>query len=177
MKFIKTPLQDVLQIELEKIEDNRGFFARSFCVNEFKDMNLCINFLQANISYNKEAGTLRGMHYQISPYDEVKLVNCINGSIFDVAVDLRKDSSTYLNWFGCDLTETNHKALYSPSGFAHGYQTLEPNTSVSYMVSNIYSPSHERGIRYDDPRVNIKWPLPITDMSAKDRDRNALDTD
>jgi dTDP-4-dehydrorhamnose 3,5-epimerase len=173
MNFTESTIKGLFEIDLERIEDNRGFFARSFCANEFKEMSLCDTFVQSNVSFNKEAGTLRGMHYQTSPFDEVKLVSCKQGSIFDVAVDLREGSPTYLHWYGCELNETNCKSLYIPSGCAHGYQTLKPNSSVSYMVSNFYSPSHERGIRFDDPLVNIIWPLPISGLSNKDRDREA----
>tara|TARA_B110000008_G_scaffold20718_1_gene19106 strand:- start:187 stop:735 length:549 start_codon:yes stop_codon:yes gene_type:complete len=174
MNFTESPIKGVFEIDIEKIEDDRGFFARSFCATEFKNMNLCDTFVQSNLSFNKEVGVLRGMHYQASPFDEVKLVSCKQGSIFDVVVDLREDSPTYLNWFGCELNDTNYKSLYVPSGCAHGYQTLQPNCSVAYMVSNFYSPSHERGVRYDDPLFNISWPLPISDISEKDRDRKFL---
>lgn len=174
MNFIQSPLEGLLEIEIERIEDDRGFFARSFCADEFKSMNLCHSFIQTNLSFNNKIGVLRGMHYQAEPFDEVKLVRCTQGAIFDVAIDLRENSPTYLNWFGCELNDINHKALYIPSGFAHGYQTLKPDSIVSYMVSNSYSPSHERGIRYDDPLININWPLPISDISIKDRARDFL---
>lgn len=174
MNFIESPIKGVFEIDIQRIEDDRGFFARSFCATEFKKMNLCDSFVQSNISFNKKAGILRGMHYQIPPFDEVKLITCRQGSIFDVVVDLREGSTTYLSWFGCELNETNHKSLYVPSGCAHGYQTLQPNSKVAYMVSNFYSPSHERGVRYDDPAFNIDWPLPISDISEKDRDRKFL---
>lgn len=170
MKFIKTPLEGLFEVELEKIEDQRGFFSRKFCRSEFGDLNLCTEFVQSNISFNKEKGVLRGMHYQSSPYQEVKYVSCISGSIFDVAIDMREDSSSYLSWYGCELNADNFKSLYIPEGFAHGYQTLESNSCIFYMVSNFYSKESERGVRYDDPSVNIDWPLQISTMSDKDKD-------
>ena len=174
MKFIETAIQGLFEIEVERLEDERGFFARAFCKKEFAAMNLCQVFVQSNISFNKNKGVIRGMHFQAHPFDEVKLVTCIQGSIFDVAIDMREDSPTYLKWHGCDLDGKNNKSLYVPAGFAHGYQTLETNTAVSYMVSNYYSPSHERGVRYDDPLVNINWPLPTSVMSERDRERKFL---
>ncbi len=169
MIFTKTKLKDAYIIEIEKWEDKRGFFARSWCQREFDAHGLISHLVQANISFNKKKGTLRGMHYQIAPYGETKLVRCIRGAIYDVIIDLRPDSPNCKQWIGVELTADNRKMLYVPENFAHGFITLEDNTEVFYQVSQFYSPEHERGVRYNDPAFGIKWPLDIEVISDKDK--------
>lgn len=169
MIFVETKLKDAHIIEIEKLEDTRGFFARSWCRNEFDEHGLVSTVVQANISWNKKRGTLRGMHYQVPPYEEVKLVRCSRGSIYDVIIDLRKDSPTYKQWLGVELTADDYKLLYVPGGFAHGFQTLEDDTETVYQVSQFYTPGAEAGLRWDDPTFNINWPLEVRVISDKDR--------
>lgn len=169
MKFTETKLKGAFIIDIEKLEDERGFFARSWCVNEMKEHDINVNILQTNISYNKTKGTLRGMHYQIEPYQEAKLVRCSRGSIFDVIIDLRKDSSTFKQWIGVELSAENYKMLYIPEDFAHGFITIEDNTEVSYLMSEIFVPGAGATIRWNDPLFNIKWPLDPVIMSEKDK--------
>ena len=169
MKFIETKLKGAYVIELEPIRDDRGFFARSFCQKEFEKMSLNAKLAQGNTSFNHRKGTLRGMHFQLPPKAEVKLVRCIRGSIFDVIVDLRENSPTYCQWIGAELTADNRNMLYVPEGFAHGYQALEDDTEVTYQVSEFYSPEHERGMRWDDPAFGIAWPLANPILSPKDQ--------
>lgn len=159
MIFKETRLKGAFIVEPEKIEDNRGFFARAWCKREFETNGLNPNLLQSNISFNKAKRTLRGMHYQVAPREEVKLVRCTKGAIFDVIIDLRTDSPTYLKWIGVELTSYNHWMLYVPENFAHGYLTLTDDSEVFYHVSQFYSPDHERGIRWDDPVLAIDWPI------------------
>lgn len=168
MIFNSTPLPDVFLVSLEPRTDTRGSFARVFCADEFQKHGLETQFIQANISKNTNVGTVRGMHFQHEPHAEVKLVRCITGAIYDVVVDVRKDSATYLKWFGAELSEDNGLMMYVPKGFAHGYQVLTEGASVHYMVSAFYAPSAEGGLRHNDPVIGIQWPLPITDVSAKD---------
>jgi dTDP-4-dehydrorhamnose 3,5-epimerase len=158
MKFTETPLKGAFIVDLEHIEDNRGFFARAFCRDEFIKRGLEPNIAQCNMSYNGRSGTLRGMHYQVAPHQEVKFVRCVFGRIFDVIVDLREESPTYAKWFGEELSSDNYKALYIPGGFAHGYLTLEDNSVVHYQVSEFYHPESERGLFYADTKIGIKWP-------------------
>ncbi|MEF3273702.1 MAG: dTDP-4-dehydrorhamnose 3,5-epimerase [Chloroflexus sp.] len=169
MRFIPTELKDAYIIELEPREDNRGFFARVWAKDEFAEHGLVDRVVQMNLSYNRVAGTLRGMHFQHAPYAETKLVRCIRGAIYDVIIDLRPESPTYKRWIGVKLTAANRLALYVPEGFAHGFQTLEDETEVFYQVSQYYTPSAEGGVRFDDPAFGIEWPLPVTEMSEKDR--------
>ena len=159
MNFIETEIKDLFVVELNKIGDERGFFARTWCEKEFANKNLTSRMLQANTSYSKDKGTLRGLHYQVSPHEEAKLMRCIKGAIFDVAVDLRPESKTYKKWFGIELTESNRKMLFIPEGFAHGYQTLVENTEAFYMSSAFYAPEAERGLRWNDPAIGINWPI------------------
>ncbi len=168
MIFTKTNLQGAYIIDIEKKEDNRGFFARTFCANEFADNNLESKFVQANTSFNYKKGTLRGMHYQKSPYEEDKLVRCTRGSIFDAIIDLRKDSPTYKKWFGIELSAENRKSLFVPKGFAHGYMTLEDNSEVTYLVTQFYTPDADSGIKFNDPAFNIEWPITPVLVSEKD---------
>jgi dTDP-4-dehydrorhamnose 3,5-epimerase len=175
MIFNKTPLQDAYTIELERRGDDRGFFARMFCEKEFGAHSLETRFVQANNSLTANAGTLRGMHYQLAPSAEVKLVRCIKGSLYDVILDLREDSPTFGQHFGAELSAGNRRMLYAPRGFAHGFVTLEPDTEAVYLVSDFYSPEAERGVRFDDPRFSIVWPVSPAEMSEKDRNWPSFD--
>jgi dTDP-4-dehydrorhamnose 3,5-epimerase len=167
--FNEIPLQGALLIGLERRQDERGHFARAFCAKEFADHGLETVFIQANLSMNAKVGIVRGMHFQRPPHEEVKLVRCIVGAIYDVIVDLREESPTYLQWFGAELSQENGLMMYVPRGFAHGYQSLTDGATAHYMVSAPYSPSSEGGLRHDDPAIGIKWPGPVLDMSPKDR--------
>jgi len=169
MIFAETPLLGAYVIEIEKHEDDRGFFARSWCVREFAAKGLDHRLVQCNVSFNKLKGSLRGLHYQIPPHAEVKLVRCTKGSLFDVIVDLRKDSATFLKWFAIELTDTNHRMLYIPKLFAHGFQTLEDDTEIFYQMSEFYEPAAARGLRWNDPRLDINWPAAGRTMSQKDQ--------
>jgi dTDP-4-dehydrorhamnose 3,5-epimerase len=168
MKFTELPLPGAFLIDLEKREDERGFFARTFCLNEFKQHQLDANVVQINNSLSADKGTLRGMHYQLAPKAETKIVRCIKGSLFDVIVDLRKESPTFLKWFGAELSAENRRMMYVPKGFAHGFVTLEAHTEVFYLVSEFYAPDMERGIRYNDPAIGIEWPVQPQVVSEKD---------
>ncbi len=168
MKFIPTPLTGAFVIELEERGDERGFFARAFCIKEFESNGLNQSIVQINNSLSKDTGTLRGMHYQLAPKSEDKIVRCIKGRLFDVIIDIRSESKTFKNWFGVELSAENRLSLYVPKGFAHGFITLEENTEAFYLVTEFYSPIHERGIRYNDPEFNIKWPIEPKIISDKD---------
>lgn len=170
MKFQATPLAGAFLIEPELREDERGFFARVFCVDEFAEHGLCTQWMQANIAYNKFKGITRGMHYQHSPNAEVKLVRCTRGSVFDAMIDMRPTSATFRQWFGAELSETNQAMLYIPEGFAHGYQVLQDNSELHYMVSALYAPESEAGVGWDDPLVNVKWPI-TTDVQLSEKDK------
>ncbi len=169
MKFIETPLKGAYVVELEKREDERGFFARAFCVDEFAAHGLNTTVKQSNLSGSAQKGTTRGLHYQVSPMGEVKFIRCIKGAVFDVLVDMRPESSTYKQWFGLELSADNQKAIYIPEGFAHGHQTLEDDSQIMYLTSQVYSPEHERGVRWDDPAIHVQWPLTPTVVSDKDQ--------
>ncbi|MCC7371779.1 MAG: dTDP-4-dehydrorhamnose 3,5-epimerase [Chloroflexi bacterium] len=169
MKFIDTGLKDAYSIELEPISDQRGFFARIFCVDEMRALGMETDIVQVNMSHNLRKGVVRGMHYQVAPAPEAKLMRCIRGAIYDVIVDMREDSPTYLQWFGIELSAENRKALYVPPMFAHGYQALTDGAEVFYPTTGVYTPSCERGIRHDDPAIGIQWPIPPTEISAKDQ--------
>jgi len=164
-----TPLAGAYTVSLERREDERGFFARAFCRDEFMAAGIEPDLVQANLSYNRLRGTLRGLHYQHPPYQETKLVRCVAGSLFDVIVDVRPESSTYRRWFGVELSEANQLALFVPRGFAHGLIVLQDETSVFYMVSESYAPDSEAGLRWDDPGIGIDWPIEPTVISEKDR--------
>ena len=168
MIFKETPLKDVFVIEMQQLSDDRGFFARSFCMNEFEEHGLKNRVAQCNVSYNHKKGTLRGMHYQLPPAAETKLVRCTRGAIYDVIIDLRPDSPSYLQHFGIELTEENRLSLYVPEMFAHGYQTLTDGAEVTYQVTEFYTPGMERGLPHDDPQFAIDWPLPVEVISDKD---------
>ena len=169
MIFHETKLQNACIIELEELRDDRGFFARSWCTKEFAHHGLNPHVVQCNISYNKKEKTLRGMHYQIAPCAEAKLVRCTRGAIYDVIIDLRCESATFMQWMGVELTEHNRKMLFVPEEFAHGFLTLANDTEVFYQMSEFYSPGHARSIRWNDPQFNISWPAPPLVMSEKDR--------
>lgn len=168
MIFQETQLKGAYIIDLERREDARGFFARSFCQREFEAHGLAPVMVQTNVSYNKKRGTLRGMHYQAAPYEEAKLVRCTRGAIYDVIVDVRPHSDTFREWVGVELTPDTGRMLYVPEGFAHGFITLEDETEVTYQVSAFYAPGYERGLRYDDPAIGIVWPIGMQVISEKD---------
>ncbi len=169
MRFIETPIPGAVIVEPEPRNDHRGSFMRTFCAEEFRAQGLAAEFVQCSTSWNARRGTLRGLHYQIPPYEEAKLVRVTRGAVFDVAVDLRPDSPRYLHWTGVELTAENRRALYIPPGCAHGFQTLEDETEVFYQISVPYRADASRGIRWDDPALGVRWPLPEPVMSERDR--------
>jgi len=168
MIFTETPLKGAFVIEIEKLVDERGFFTRTWDKKIFEQNKLNTNLVQCNISFNKQKGTIRGMHYQDKPYEEAKLVRCTKGSAYEVLVDLRENSETYHKWFGLTLSSDNYKMLYVSEGFALGFQILENNTELFYQMSQEYVPTHARGIRWDDPSLQINWPMKPTIISKKD---------
>ncbi len=168
MKFNPTNLAGAYTIDLIKKEDERGFFARFFCINEFDNEGIDRNIVQINNSLSKDTGTLRGIHYQLSPKAETKIVRCIKGSLWDVIVDLRPESPTFLQWFGETLSAENRKMMFVPKGFGHGFITLEEDTEALYLVTEFYSPENERGIRWNDPAIGIEWPIVPNVVSEKD---------
>jgi len=168
MIFTETKLKGAFVIEPERQEDERGFFARTFCKEEFEAHGLNIDWVQCNISFNKKKGTLRGMHYQTTPYEEVKLVRCTMGAIYDVIIDLRPDSHTFKQWASVELSSENRRMLYVPEQFAHGFQTLANNTEVFYLMSEFYHPGSSKGIRWNDPAFLVKWPIISPIMSSAD---------
>jgi dTDP-4-dehydrorhamnose 3,5-epimerase len=168
MNFSAANIKGVYVIDLQPVEDNRGWFMRTYCKNEFAEIGHHKEWVQLNHSFTRRKGTVRGMHYQVPPYSEIKLVRCIAGAVIDVAVDLRKGSATYLNWVSVELSEENKKMLYIPEGFAHGFQTLANDCELLYHHTAFYTPGSETGIRYDDPAINIKWPLPAAEISDRD---------
>lgn len=168
MRFTESPLRGAFVVELEERTDDRGFFARAFCAKEFADHGINDKVVQANVSYNHVAGTLRGMHYQVPPAAETKFLRCTRGAIFDVIVDLREGSATRGQHFGAELTAANRKAILVPEGFAHGFVTLADESEVLYLVSEFYTPGCERGLRFDDPKLGIQWPRPVAVISEKD---------
>ena len=169
MKFMETSLKGAFIIDPEPIHDERGMFARTWCQEEFEAQGLKVTWVQNNVSLNYKRGTIRGMHYQTPPNEEVKLVRCIKGSIYDVIVDLRPDSPTFCQHAAVILSAENRRALYIPHGFAHGFQTLWDDSELFYHMSSFYEPSSARGFRWDDPMISIKWPEPLTVISDKDR--------
>lgn len=175
MKFSSTSIPDLYIIESQPMEDSRGFFERVFCEDEMLTINHTKNIKQINHSFTKKAGSVRGMHFQHPPFAEIKIVRCIQGSVFDVAVDIRHNSPTFLKWHGELLAATNKKMMYIPEGFAHGFQTLEDGCGLMYFTSNFYNKDAEGGIRYNDPAINIKWHLDVTIVSEKDRQLPLLD--
>jgi len=172
MKFKETSLDGAYVIEIDKLLDERGFFGRLWCEKEFKFHDLNTNIVQSNVSLSKKKGTLRGMHFQKSPYQETKLVRCTKGAVYDVIIDLRPNSPTYKKWFGVKLTENDHKMIYVPENFAHGFITLEDNSEVYYLVTQFYNKEAEAGLRWNDPTFNIKWPLEVKEISEKDNNHS-----
>jgi len=170
MIFIETPLKAAFIIEPEKIEDERGFFARTWCQREFEKKGIASKFVQCSFSYSKKKGTLRGMHYQISPFEECKLVRCTTGAIFDVIIDLRPKSPTFTQHFEVALTARNYRMLYIPKGFAHGFQTLEDHSEVYYQMSEFYAPQSSIGVRWNDPSFGIQWPVEDLTISKRDQE-------
>ena len=175
MIFKETNLRGAYVVEPELLEDERGFFARIWSEEEFAARGLNPRIVQCNTSFNKQRGTLRGMHYQIPPHAEAKLVRCTAGAIYDVIIDLREDSPTRSKWISVELSARNRLVVYVPEGFAHGFQTLEDDTEVFYQVSEYYYPESARGVRWDDPAFGIKWPLPISVISERDRSHPLVD--
>jgi dTDP-4-dehydrorhamnose 3,5-epimerase len=167
--FAPTPLAGAFVVELERREDERGFFARSFCQKEFGEQGLNPRIAQCNVSFNARRGTLRGMHYQAPPHAEAKTVRCTQGAVWDVIVDLRPDSRSFKRWHGVELSAANRRALYVPEGVAHGFQTLAEDSELLYLMSEFYHPDAARGVRWDDPAFRIEWPLPDPHLSERDR--------
>jgi len=168
MKIHSTPLDGLKLIDIERHGDDRGFFARLFCERELAAAGLAARVAQMNNSFSAKAGTLRGLRYQIPPAAETKIIRCLQGAMFDFAVDLRPGSATFKHWFGHELSGANRTMMYIPRGFAHGYVTLADDTEVLYIVSDEYSPEHERGLRFDDPAFGIRLPRPVAEIAAKD---------
>jgi dTDP-4-dehydrorhamnose 3,5-epimerase len=168
VRFVETPLAGAYVVEIEPASDERGFFARAFCEKEFAALGIDSRCAQSNVCHNIRAGTIRGMHLQLPPVAEAKLVRCTSGAILDIIVDLRSESPTFLQHYAVELSRANRRALYVPPMFAHGYQVLEDDTELYYQMSEPYTPGFERGFRYDDPLVAIQWPLPVSVLSAKD---------
>ena len=168
MNFFETKLRGSYVVELSPVSDERGWFARYFCKDEFRKIGHDAEWVQMNHSFTSKAGSLRGMHFQLRPHREIKLVRCVEGKVFDVIVDLREGSPSFLQWTGVELSAENRKMLYIPEGFAHGFQCVTDNCSLLYHHSAFYQPGSEGGIRYDDPLINIPWPLPVTVISDRD---------
>lgn len=169
MTFTETKLKGAYVIAVEKLQDERGFFGRSFCINEFKAHGLNGNIVQTNISHNKKAATVRGLHMQKAPFEETKLVRCTRGAIYDVIVDMRSQSATFKQWIGVELTADNYTMLYVPEGFAHGYLTLEDNCEITYQVTQFYNAASEVAFKWDDPAFNIAWPIEPVIISERDK--------
>jgi len=167
--FAETRLKGAYTVDIKKLADERGFFARGWCQDEFSKHGLNPNVVQLNIAFNHKRGTLRGMHFQKAPKAEAKLVRCTRGAILDVIVDLRRESPTHGQWLGIELTEENHRMLYAPEGFAHGYQTLVDRTEIYYQTSEFYAPELASGVCFDDPAFGIQWPLAVEVISNQDR--------
>jgi dTDP-4-dehydrorhamnose 3,5-epimerase len=170
MHLTPTPLDGAWVVHMDRHEDPRGFFGRTYCEREFAAHGLCTQWVQSNVSFNHQRGTLRGMHYQIEPHGEEKLVHCTTGAILDVIVDVRPASPTYRQYFAIELSHDNRDQLYIPRGMAHGFLTLADDTKVAYQMGNFYHPESARGFRYDDPAIGIPWPEPVTVISDRDRD-------
>ena len=175
MTFTETALKGSFIIDLNLFQDERGWFARTYCKNEFEQIGHVKEWVQLNHSFTKQKGTIRGMHYQMSSFAEIKLVRCISGKIYDVIIDMRKDSPTFLQWTGVELSAENKRMLYIPEGFAHGFQALSDDCELIYHHSQFYTPNVEAGIRYNDPKININWPLPLTSISKRDEEHPLLD--
>jgi dTDP-4-dehydrorhamnose 3,5-epimerase len=168
LDFHETQLSGAFVIEIERLADERGFFARTWCRDELRRRGLNGGLAQCSVSFNRQKGTLRGMHYQAAPHEETKVVRCTRGGLCDVIIDLRPDSPTFRQWVGVELTADNHRMLYVPAGFAHGFQTLADETEVFYQISKAHAPGAARGVRWDDPAFGIRWPLPVSSISPRD---------
>lgn len=175
MKFIETPLAGAYTIELEPFFDERGFFARTYCLKEFGQIGFNKQIVQINHSHTKRKGTIRGMHCQLPPASEAKIIRCVHGKIFDVMVDIRKNSGTFRKWFSVELSAENMKMVYIPEGFAHGFQALTDDVQLIYHHSEFYNHEYENGLRFDDPALSINWPLPVSVISDKDRNYPLID--
>lgn len=169
MRFLETPLEGTFILEPEPLQDERGFFARTWCAEEARRHGVATCFVQVNVSQNRSRGTIRGLHYQVAPYGEDKVVQCIRGRIFDVVLDLRVGSATYREFYSLELSQTNRRMLYIPKGLAHGFQTLADDSEVQYFMSEYYHPESSRGVRWDDPGFDVPWPLELSAISEKDR--------
>lgn len=175
MKFIKLALKGAFVIEPEPVKDKRGRFSRLLCKNELNNVGHTENIIQVNHSVTEKAGVVRGLHFQMAPKAEIKIVKCIKGAVFDVIVDIRRNSPTFLNWHGEELTGENMRMMYVPKGFAHGFQTLKPESELIYFHTEFYSPEHEGALRYNDPQLSIDWPLPVSDISKRDSSHPLID--
>jgi len=175
MIFTGTVLKGSYVIDLKTFTDDRGWFARTFCKNEFAAIGHTGEWVQINHSFTKQKGSIRGMHYQLPPFSEIKMVRCIAGAVYDVIIDLRKESTTFLQWFGTELSAENKKMLYIPEGFAHGFQALTNDCELIYLHSQFYTPGAEGGIKFNDPKININWPLTLTSISERDDMHPLLD--
>lgn len=175
MIFTETSLKGSYTIEITPFQDDRGWFGRTYCEREFKSIGISASWVQHNQSYSAHKGTLRGMHYQLPPFAEMKLVRCIGGKVFDVIIDLRKNSNTFLKWFGIELSAENKKMIFIPEGFAHGFQTLSDHCELIYHHSQFYTPEAEAGINYKDGRIKIAWPIEVTCISNKDNHHPVVD--
>lgn len=169
MKFIESKLPGAFIVEPDKLEDERGFFARTWCTKEAEAYGLTPRWVQCNISFNRVKGTMRGMHYQVAPFEEAKLVRCTAGAIYDAIIDLRPGSATFKQWLAVELTAVNHRMLYIPEGFAHGFLTLEDDSEIFYQMSEAFSPSSARGLRWNDPAFGVDWPIEVAVISERDR--------
>jgi dTDP-4-dehydrorhamnose 3,5-epimerase len=167
--FTESTIRGAYVVDIDRIEDDRGFFARAWCRREFEAAGLNPDLVQINLARSHTRGTLRGMHYQDAPHSEAKLARCTRGAVYDVIVDLRPDSSTFRRWLGVELTDENHRMLYVPEGVAHGYQTLTDDAELCYQTSREYAPESAGGVRYDDPAFTIEWPIPVSVISEADR--------
>ena len=176
MIFTETVLRGSFVIELELFVDERGWFARTYCKNEFSKIGHQKEWVQLNHSFTKQTGTIRGMHYQLPPFSEIKLVRCIAGAVYDVIIDIRKGSATFLQYVGVELSAANKKMIYIPEGFAHGFQALTDDCELIYHHSQFYTAGIEAGIRYDEPKINIKWPLQVTSISQRDNIHSLIDS-
>ncbi|MGK2864586.1 MAG: dTDP-4-dehydrorhamnose 3,5-epimerase [Chitinophagaceae bacterium] len=174
MKFSSTDLNGVWTIELQPMVDTRGWFARTYCKNEFEEIGHYKEWVQFNHSYTRKKGSVRGMHFQLPPHQETKMVRCIRGAVHDVVIDIRKHSETFLKWLSFEITAENRKMIYIPEGFAHGFQTMSEDCELLYHHSAFYKPEAEKGIRYNDPLIGIHWPLPVADVSERDLSHDFL---
>ncbi|MBC7935323.1 MAG: dTDP-4-dehydrorhamnose 3,5-epimerase [Rhizobacter sp.] len=175
MEFIKTNIEGVYLVKLKRLDDERGLFARTYCKNEFQNIGFDKEFVQFNHSYNRYKGTLRGMHFQNAPYTETKLIRCVQGAVLDVAVDIREGSATFLQHISATLSADNMMSIIIPEGVAHGFQTLEDDSALIYHHTQFYTAGADNGLRYDDPALSINWPLPVTQVSEKDKQYNLIE--